>query len=162
MWVPAPLRALLRPWRCGLSERVLIRTLRECARAKALMQRIFGVTDGRGWCCERGLNSRPLPYQGSALPLSYHSIVRGALDRVRSGRKREAAKILPIVAFRHSMPIPPPGRCRRWTEACKTVNRGHDENTPRSQGRHDTRSAAQGGASGQSGPPQGAGPRACR
>ena len=23
------------------------------------------------WCCERGLNSRPLPYQGSALPLSY-------------------------------------------------------------------------------------------
>ena len=27
-----------------------------------------------GWCCERGLNSRPLPYQGSALPLSYHSI----------------------------------------------------------------------------------------
>ncbi len=25
------------------------------------------------WCCERGLNSRPLPYQGSALPLSYRS-----------------------------------------------------------------------------------------
>ena len=25
------------------------------------------------WCCERGLNSRPLPYQGSALPLSYGS-----------------------------------------------------------------------------------------
>ena len=28
--------------------------------------------DGR-WCCKRGLNSRPLPYQGSALPLSYCS-----------------------------------------------------------------------------------------
>ncbi len=28
---------------------------------------------GWGWCCERGLNSRPLPYQGSALPLSYRS-----------------------------------------------------------------------------------------
>ncbi len=27
----------------------------------------------RKWCCERGLNSRPLPYQGSALPLSYRS-----------------------------------------------------------------------------------------
>ena len=26
------------------------------------------------WCCERGLNSRPHPYQGCALPLSYHSI----------------------------------------------------------------------------------------
>ena len=25
------------------------------------------------WCCERGLNSRPHPYQGCALPLSYHS-----------------------------------------------------------------------------------------
>ena len=25
------------------------------------------------WCCKRGLNSRPLPYQGSALPLSYKS-----------------------------------------------------------------------------------------
>ena len=26
------------------------------------------------WCCWRELNSRPLPYQGSALPLSYSSI----------------------------------------------------------------------------------------
>ena len=26
------------------------------------------------WCCRRDLNSRPLPYQGSALPLSYSSI----------------------------------------------------------------------------------------
>ena len=25
------------------------------------------------WCCRRDLNSRPLPYQGSALPLSYGS-----------------------------------------------------------------------------------------
>src|SRR5271170_3143918 len=30
------------------------------------------------WCCKRGLNSRPLPYQGSALPLSYCSIFRRA------------------------------------------------------------------------------------
>ncbi len=28
----------------------------------------------RGWCCRKGLNFRPLPYQGSALPLSYGSI----------------------------------------------------------------------------------------
>ena len=26
------------------------------------------------WCCRTGLNCRPLPYQGSALPLSYGSI----------------------------------------------------------------------------------------
>jgi hypothetical protein len=29
---------------------------------------------GLDWCCERGLNSRPLHYQWSALPLSYRSI----------------------------------------------------------------------------------------
>ena len=29
---------------------------------------------GKEWCCQRGLNSRPLPYQGSALPLSYGSL----------------------------------------------------------------------------------------
>ena len=27
-----------------------------------------------GWCCRKGLNFRPLPYQGSALPLSYGSV----------------------------------------------------------------------------------------
>ena len=26
------------------------------------------------WCCRTGLNCRPLPYQGSALPLSYGSV----------------------------------------------------------------------------------------
>jgi hypothetical protein len=29
------------------------------------------------WCCQTGLNCRPLPYQGSALPLSYGSIQHG-------------------------------------------------------------------------------------
>jgi hypothetical protein len=32
---------------------------------------------GFGWCCQRGSNSRPLPYQGSALPLSYGSAPTG-------------------------------------------------------------------------------------
>ena len=36
------------------------------------------------WCCKRGLNSRPLPYQGSALPLSYCSI-RGSRPKRASG-----------------------------------------------------------------------------
>ena len=31
------------------------------------------------WCCRRDSNSRPLPYQGSALPLSYGSARGGAL-----------------------------------------------------------------------------------
>ncbi len=35
--------------------------------------RIWRISAGLGWCCWRGLNSRPLPYQGSALPLSYNS-----------------------------------------------------------------------------------------
>jgi hypothetical protein len=37
------------------------------------------------WCCWRGLNSRPLPYQGSALPLSYSS-TGFCLCHARSGR----------------------------------------------------------------------------
>ena len=31
----------------------------------------------RRWCCWRGLNSRPHPYQGCALPLSYSSVTIG-------------------------------------------------------------------------------------
>src|SRR5690606_12144289 len=48
------------------------------------------------WCCERGLNSRPLPYQGSALPLSYRSRPasgRGPGARVRGGRRAEACLV---------------------------------------------------------------------
>ena len=30
------------------------------------------------WCCRKGLNFRPLPYQGSALPLSYGSNAKAA------------------------------------------------------------------------------------
>ena len=33
---------------------------------------------GISWCCRTGLNCRPLPYQGSALPLSYGSRARFA------------------------------------------------------------------------------------
>jgi hypothetical protein len=32
------------------------------------------VSDGREWCCQTGLNCRPLHYQWSALPLSYGSM----------------------------------------------------------------------------------------
>jgi hypothetical protein len=40
---------------------------------KALPVKGYNDFKGIRWCCQRGLNSRPLPYQGSALPLSYGS-----------------------------------------------------------------------------------------
>jgi hypothetical protein len=49
-----------------------------------------------GWCCRTGLNCRPLPYQGSALPLSYGSVA----DRPRC----------PEVACESQ----PPARCGTW------------------------------------------------
>ena len=39
------------------------------------------------WCCRGGLNSRPRPYQGRALPLSYDSIFT-ALMHPYQGFKR--------------------------------------------------------------------------
>jgi hypothetical protein len=35
--------------------------------------RFSGCFSLENWCCRSGLNARPLPYQGSALPLSYGS-----------------------------------------------------------------------------------------
>jgi hypothetical protein len=40
----------------------------------------------KNWCCGRGLNSRPLPYQGSALPLSYHSMPMGGICSSKPAR----------------------------------------------------------------------------
>jgi hypothetical protein len=56
------------------------------------------------WCCKRGLNSRPLPYQGSALPLSYCSIrsaseQRGASCHSTEGMARRAEPFLRPCAF---------------------------------------------------------------
>ena len=42
-------------------------------------RRKFG--DCGKWCCERGLNSWPPPYQGGALPLSYRSKTPAAAGR---------------------------------------------------------------------------------
>ena len=39
---------------------------------EGIWQGIWGKP--RRWCCRRGLNSRPQPYQGCALPLSYGSL----------------------------------------------------------------------------------------
>ena len=45
---------------------------------------------GERWCCKRGLNSRPLPYQGSALPLSYCSYCACGLCHRRACSARRA------------------------------------------------------------------------
>ena len=49
-------------------------TARACPlTAYILSQRREAWQGFRIWCCRTGLNCRPLPYQGSALPLSYGS-----------------------------------------------------------------------------------------
>ena len=55
------------------------------------------------WCCRKGLNFRPLPYQGSALPLSYGSMVRhgsGSPRTIRATREREMRRNAAILATR--------------------------------------------------------------
>src|SRR6185437_2922063 len=42
-----------------------------------------------GWCCQTGLNCRPLHYQWSALPLSYGS-VPGSRESAKSATRRPA------------------------------------------------------------------------
>ena len=44
------------------------------------------VSSAGRWCCRGGLNSRPQPYQGCALPLSY-----GSTARVASGWRKRVA-----------------------------------------------------------------------
>ncbi len=53
------------------------------------------------WCCRRDLNSRPLPYQGSALPLSYGSnltllIFPDVLYRISYSVKKKGFKFMKI------------------------------------------------------------------
>jgi hypothetical protein len=49
----------------------------------------------RNWCCQTGLNCRPLHYQWSALPLSY-----GSMPRIRESAKRGPPTRRPILATR--------------------------------------------------------------
>ena len=52
---------------------------------RELIRRRTRIVNKTGWCCWTGLNCRPLPYQGSALPLSYSSCL-AALLRAPPGR----------------------------------------------------------------------------
>ncbi len=61
---------------------------------------------GSGWCCQTGLNCRPLHYQWSALPLSY-----GSVPRIRESAKRPQQGA-PILATR-------PGAAQARETACE-------------------------------------------
>ena len=64
------------------------------ARAPRLCRilRLFGFAN-REWCCQTGLNCRPLHYQWSALPLSYGSMTGGA--RIGREAPRQVRRSLP-------------------------------------------------------------------
>src|ERR1700733_336579 len=53
-----------------------------------------GALRRKDWCCQTGLNCRPLHYQWSALPLSY-----GSVPRIRESAKRPLQGA-PILATR--------------------------------------------------------------
>ena len=60
----------------GMGSADLVRPHLKCGEHKRAAQEFrlgFGVLWYCRWCCRTGLNCRPLPYQGSALPLSYGS-----------------------------------------------------------------------------------------
>ena len=50
---------------------------------------------GRGWCCQTGLNCRPLHYQWSALPLSY-----GSMPGIEGNRPKWPPTRRPVLATR--------------------------------------------------------------
>ena len=68
----------------------------------------FFKIKGIGWCCKRGLNSRPLPYQGSALPLSYCSAVGGGGDRRNRNPAQGGFAVLAISLPRDGFPLSGP------------------------------------------------------
>jgi hypothetical protein len=83
------------------------------------------------WCCKRGSNSRPLPYQGSALPLSYCSgsgsglcrtsgkVTQGSAERGRSSLNRTfAAPFAAADGPPASRLSRPPRRLRNWLWQC--------------------------------------------
>ena len=71
------------------------------------------------WCCRGGLNSRPLPYQGSALPLSYGSMPglqcknrfgRDGHSRAAGSCHKAPAHASAAEGLSGSSPTPPPDR----------------------------------------------------
>ena len=55
----------------------------------------LSIFQGRGWCCQTGLNCRPLHYQWSALPLSY-----GSMPGIEGNRPKWPPTRRPVLATR--------------------------------------------------------------
>jgi len=90
-----------------------------CVRERHLARRRDATVRGLEWCCQRGLNSRPLHYQWSALPLSYGS--EGVERRYASPGNADTA---PPVARRdvpQRVPRRKPGL--HWTDRRSRANR---------------------------------------
>ena len=104
---------------------------------------------GGGWCCWRGLNSRPLPYQGSALPLSYNSArpAGGALSR------RMARPAQPLAHAPSAWPRPLPRNARPATLP------GHDDHAAQAPRGRGPRRPPRRRPAGEPEAPQGPGPR---
>jgi hypothetical protein len=71
---------------------------------------------GREWCCRTGLNCRPPPYQGGALPLSYGSprAVRGYTTAPPLGKAARAPPNIRVCGKRHR-PCRPRACCTATT-----------------------------------------------
>jgi hypothetical protein len=81
----------------------------------------------KNWCCQTGLNCRPLHYQWSALPLSY-----GSMPGIQGiGPKR------PLQAAGSCHKAPSGASARRGREGAKTVKK---QRRPRASGRSGSRS----------------------
>ena len=65
---------------------------------RELIRRRTRIVNETGWCCSTGLNCRPLPYQGSALPLSYGSCL-AALLRAPARARTSAIGFLQAQGF---------------------------------------------------------------
>jgi hypothetical protein len=58
----------------------------------------IGVSREKDWCCQTGLNCRPLHYQWSALPLSYGSMPDAGISQKGPCRRADPCHKAPVYA----------------------------------------------------------------
>ena len=78
-----------------------------------------------GWCHRGGLNSRPHPYQGCALPLSYCGII-GWVIRPKAADAQEQSRPFSAdgVTFKHDGEITKTNRAETTESARRPVKTG--------------------------------------
>ena len=129
-------RGISMAWRSRVCRKIQVPANMEHSQTRRRLNfSLNSVPQRYGWCCWRGLNSRPLPYQGSALPLSYNS--QGPSAR------------LPLAPGRG---VPQPLDAGR--ACCQVHGHGKARQIP-AQTRAVARRKARRSAAGESAPPQG-------